>query len=631
MAQMIPETVPRSSTAGERLLFTTLRENLPDNYIVYYEPTINGKKPDYVVIGPDMGVLVLEVKDYTENTLYELNSNEWRLHTSEGKLTSVINPMTQARNYAFAITNKLKKDTSLIQTEGKYIGNLKFPYGYGVVFTRMKQIHLARNNVFAVIPDNLILSRDEIDSEDEDFSTEGFLEKLMGMFSVKNSGRGLIDEEDIQSIRYHLFPEVRISADVKRYSEDSLLSLKNIKAMDLYQEILAKQLGEGHRAIRGVAGSGKTIILAARARILLEKYPDWKLLVLCYGVPLSRNIRVLLDNMLNRKEELDDVSAVALGSAPNIAVKAFHEWLREDLKCSDNEIETLMSDVESGKRRLPVYDAILIDEGQDFESSWLKIVSLCLNKETGSLLLVEDRAQDIYKRKSSLAKDTGLDFRGRSKILNINYRNTAEILNFAWDFYKTHAAIKDKVKQELSDVLEIIPPRGSKRSGPAPKVLRLQSMTDEVKLVAQLIERIHVEKKIPYSEFAILYRVKKDWRGDYAELAIKAMKWKKIPYYWITENQAAKKKFNRNDQTVKISTIDSAKGLDFKVVFIINVDNMPFKLEESKEREISLLYIAMTRASEILYLLFSGDSEFTRYLESTSQTSDGKTKTMNLF
>lgn len=91
MAYMIPETLPRGAkvTAGERLLFATLKEHLPDDYIVYYKPRIFGRCPDFVVIGPDLGMLVLEVKDYTESTLYELFSEEWRIYNKQGELSTV--------------------------------------------------------------------------------------------------------------------------------------------------------------------------------------------------------------------------------------------------------------------------------------------------------------------------------------------------------------------------------------------------------------------------------------------------------------------------------------------------------------------------------------------------------------
>ncbi|MFB5195977.1 3'-5' exonuclease [Neobacillus sp. KR4-4] len=77
----------------------------------------------------------------------------------------------------------------------------------------------------------------------------------------------------------------------------------------------------------------------------------------------------------------------------------------------------------------------------------------------------------------------------------------------------------------------------------------------------------------------------------------------------------SKRSFQKEDGKVKISTIDSSKGLDFQAVFIVNVDSMPFPLEEDKEREVSLFYIGMTRAKQYLCLSYSDESEFTHYLD----------------
>ena len=53
MAITVPETIRSSATTEERLLFRTLKTYLPEDYIVYYEPEIRGKRPDFVIIGPD--------------------------------------------------------------------------------------------------------------------------------------------------------------------------------------------------------------------------------------------------------------------------------------------------------------------------------------------------------------------------------------------------------------------------------------------------------------------------------------------------------------------------------------------------------------------------------------------------
>ena len=136
MAYMVPETMPRKATAGERLLFESLRDYLPSDYVVYYEPEIRGRRPDFVIIGPDLGLVILEVKDYTKGTLYQLNHDEWTLRKTAGQLVKTKNPLKQARDNARLITDFLKKDSNLVQPGSTY---LKFPYGFGTVFTRLKQ------------------------------------------------------------------------------------------------------------------------------------------------------------------------------------------------------------------------------------------------------------------------------------------------------------------------------------------------------------------------------------------------------------------------------------------------------------------------------------------------------------
>ncbi len=83
MAHTIPETIGNGATLGERLLFQTLKEYLPPDDIVYYEPDLYGRRPDFVVISPELGLVVLEVKDYTKNTLVELNPDRWSLRKRE--------------------------------------------------------------------------------------------------------------------------------------------------------------------------------------------------------------------------------------------------------------------------------------------------------------------------------------------------------------------------------------------------------------------------------------------------------------------------------------------------------------------------------------------------------------------
>lgn len=390
--------------------------------------------------------------------------------------------------------------------------------------------------------------------------------------------------------------------------------------MDLHQENLAKQLGDKNRLIRGVAGSGKTLILASRAKLLSKDNPDWKILILCYNISLSQNIKQMINLMMQEPDSLFDFNfnenpTGISKTKNNITVRNFHQWLKNDLKITEDRLPTVLDQLENNQMILPKYDAILIDEGQDFQPEWLKLVSYLLNPDTQSLLLVEDRAQVIYPRKRSYVQDTGLSFQGRSKILSINYRNTAQIVKFAWDFYQSHSSLKHKIVEQTVDGIEIIAPQSTKRKGLESGIFKADNFAKEMQIVAKQIKVLHEERAIPFSEILILYRVKKTHKLNIIDTIKHALQKQDLPYYWITENEASKRNFDRDENTVKISTIDSSKGLDFQAVFVVNIDNMPFVLEENKEREVSLLYIAMTRAKEYLCLSYTGESEFTAYFE----------------
>ncbi|WP_214817249.1 MULTISPECIES: 3'-5' exonuclease [unclassified Exiguobacterium] len=619
MAHTVPETIRSSATAGERLVFRTLKRYLPDDYIVYFEPNIHGRRPDFVIIGPDLGLIVLEVKDYTRSTLYQLNHDEWMITPANGSQKKVKSPFLQARENMFKLTDVLKKDQNLIQHEGKYATTLKFPYGSGVIFTRLTQDDCIRHGLYQVIDPCFSLMRDEINPDDSQFSEEILIEKILNMFTVPYRLRQPLTGEEIDAIRYHLFPEVRISAEFKKvtpYQDQLLLSLHNIRAMDLHQENLAKQLGDQNRLIRGVAGSGKTLILASRAKLLSKQHPEWKILILCYNISLARFIEQMVQQMMLEPDDLFDFDPQLKQRNHLIEVRNFHAWLQNDLHISERRIPAILEKLRKREIIFPSYDAILIDEGQDFEPEWLELASELLNPETKSLLLVEDRAQSIYKRKRSYVQDTGLDFRGRSKILNINYRNTSQIVSFAWSFYQSNSSLKDKVVTKELDG-EIIAPQSTLRRGPEPAIIKCDHFFKEADLVARQIKKLHDEKKVPYSEMLILYRVQKFSTMHYVDTLQRALNYYGIEHFWITESSETKRTFSKDDQRVKISTIDSSKGLDFQAVFIVNVENMPFKYEEDLEREVSLLYIGMTRAKEYLFLSYSGESTFTRYFESS--------------
>lgn len=257
-------------------------------------------------------------------------------------------------------------------------------------------------------------------------------------------------------------------------------------------------------------------------------------------------------------------------------------------------------------------------------------MSSLINEKTQSLLLVEDRAQSIYKRKRSYLQDTGLSFQGRSKVLSINYRNTAQIVKFAWNFYREHSMFKNKVViRDLEG--EIIAPQSTKRKGPEVGIIKAKNFFEEMRIISKQVSKLISEKKVPAHEILILYRVKRTHKFPIVDIIQKSLADEKLEYFWITENDTSKRTFEKEDGRIKISTIDSSKGLDYQAVFIVNVDSMPFPLEEDEEREVSLLYIGMTRAKQFLCLSYSEESKFTKYFDDIQEDRTvEKTKLKNI-
>src|ERR671910_679314 len=99
MAVMVPDRLPANATRGEERLFAVLRK-LPDECLVYYEPVIGVRYPDFVVIDPTLGVLVIEVKGWFPTDIVEANTHEVSIcdRRAGGAVTRERHPLRQARD-----------------------------------------------------------------------------------------------------------------------------------------------------------------------------------------------------------------------------------------------------------------------------------------------------------------------------------------------------------------------------------------------------------------------------------------------------------------------------------------------------------------------------------------------------
>ena len=94
------------------------------------------------------------------------------------------------------------------------------------------------------------------------------------------------------------------------------------------------------------------------------------------------------------------------------------------------------------------------------------------------------------------------------------------------------------------DIMEVIPPQSAHRHGPEPVIRRFVNFDREADFIAAEIRRLHERRAFPYSDIAVLYRVRK-YRENYVDILCRAMKSQPIAYYWVSENSTTKRRFRK--------------------------------------------------------------------------------------
>jgi len=594
-------------TGGERRFGTCLLRNLEDDYHVWINVPVGPRqfRPDFVILHPGRGILVLEVKDWKLPTIHQIDRLTFQIFTDKG-LKTVANPLEQARTYAISVKELLERDPLLVEQEpGRYHGHLLLPWGFGVVLTNITRKQFEAAHLEQAIPADRVLCQDEIA---EAIDPEAIQQQLWNMFQY--SFGGVLSLARIDRVRYHLFPEIRIEQgelfDPKAPEPpDTRQSIAKvlpdvIKIMDLAQEKVARNLGEGHRIIHGVAGSGKTLLLAYRCLHLEKQGLNKPILALCYNKTLAARLK----QMLHEK-----------GAGDNVHVRHFHGWcadmcrlyqldIPQDARPTyEKQVEAVISGAEIGRVPRAQYAAILIDEGHDFEPAWFKLLVQMIDPETNSLLLLYDDVQNIYgkqKRRSTSWASLGVEAKGRSTVLKVNYRNTVEALNFSYKF------LSDYIDESSgTEEIPIVHPEVGGRNGPQPEIRHLKtSGLEDDYLASWLHER--VREGTDFRRMAILGRFR-----NQLERLKNALTARGIPVE-LADGVAS------HNNAVRLLTMHSSKGLEFKCVAIPDLGCMPYA-KVPPEEEARLLYVALTRSTERLLVTYHNESKFTKQLLRLSQ------------
>lgn len=601
---MIPDRLPGGSGKGEQRLFAIL-QRLPDDWVVYYEPVISDRYPDFVLIAPDLGVAVIEVKGWNPNDILGGDPQTVRVR-DRGVEKNEVHPVRQARGYQNNLQDECRKSREarslLLTASGKYEGKFIFPFGHFAVLSNITSDQLKGHrlgDLTAIFPPSKVLPRDGL-LQWEELPAEAVREEIKAFFDPFWDISPLTARQ-VEVLRGIIHPEIRIES---RFNPEQLAIL------DMRQERHARGIGGGHRIVYGVAGSGKTVLLIARAKMLSQQTPEAEILVLCFNVSLAAHLRS------------------ALASCGNVTVHHFDGWAKANRvvrqRGTDNQpSETdeslglrLTKHLQDGHGDSRRFDAVLVDEAQDFDRSWFECVLEAMkDPEDGDLLIVGDRQQGIYGSKPIVWSSVGIKAKGRTIHsafdLDKNYRNSREILELAAAFAQDQEDLTD----DRFGVVPVDPAKSLRATGVIPLLVQGNSRRHECQRASSIVAALlHAngckDPRFPDplgpSQIGVLY----PWMPN-KESPLMAEFLKGLRTLAPVVRLHGEDRCRVDEAGIKVQTIHGSKGLQYRAVILLWADRLPRSFPDIDPAEDpKLMYVALTRAEDHLFIIHSEPSSF---------------------
>lgn len=290
--------------------------------------------------------------------------------------------------------------------------------------------------------------------------------------------------------------------------------------------------------------------------------------------------------------------------------KVFEEFRGLLIERGVRDIESAMNEcrqVITHTHTKPLYSSIIIDEGQDLSVSAYKLLrAMAGDEHKNDIFIVGDAHQRIYRHNASLSK-CGVNVRGRSSYLRINYRTTEEIRRWAFGLLK---GLKfDDLDDGLDDGSSCI----SLTHGNEPDVKNFATAEQEFDFVLGRIDEL-VEQGDALEDVCIVGRTNSIVQGF-----IKRLQNKGIRVYEIRRSKVD----DRNLKGIRVATMHRIKGLEFKHIIVVSANSgtIPHQIAVNREDPVAqaaamkaercLLYVVLTRAKQTAIITsYGGMSEF---------------------
>jgi hypothetical protein len=421
---------------------------------VLCEPSLartSKRPPDVVLVDNIAGIHVIEVKGHDLAGIEAIEPGGQIGFLYENEIRKR-NPIAQVRNAMFDIKNA---------TEQSYNGDLFLPFKYWVVFPRIgRSDWINRWGANAYCPPELMFSDDirELSERLREIGKRQLVNVGLTQWPADQMAAVWKAFGD-SAVLYHR-PEDR---EGRRVSEGTLGELfdeaaESYKTLsDEQQRLSSQNWNEGPRLIRGVAGSGKTIVLANNlARRLQRSLQSGSLfkeekprqLVVCNNrslVPfLMKKISLAYQQRTGQPLPEDGVEVFSYNRLLyHLSRKGLWRYQRIDDRDDASRATTYLQELRHTKQNhleifeAAAYEAIFVDEGQDFHEEDLRLLTeLCRVEPNGELnfYVFYDDAQNFLGRKRPNWSSLGLNVRGgRSHVMSHCFRNTCRIVEAAFN------------------------------------------------------------------------------------------------------------------------------------------------------------------------------------------------------
>ena len=397
--------------------------------------------------------------------------------------------------------------------------------------------------------------------------------------------------------------------------EQSLTKRLNIEQLDREQNKAKNLQSKGAAIVRGVAGSGKSLVLRNRVAKLAQDYDD--ILVLSYNRFMS--------NWLKTKFKASNIS---------VECKTFHQWAYQKLKYKYNyDLDEVVRLARKCDRE---YQAILIDEAQDFYDEWFQALLAVLDAKTESLFIVYDNTQSVYgqshRRKSNWTwKSLNINIPGgRSQVFDVNYRNSPEILELAWHFIEpalisAEMKVEKRERDETGKVIHtpsigsVIKPRKklARSAGIKPLLLETyyEDMPNKIAHEVQAAFNTHAESSIGILVHPQAKDLQQAISNELTSLNIK---------HHAPKTSQARDSNVVDRPYVIVDSWNALKGVEFDAVIIAGVDSLSKYAQEDQPsfEDQAGLYTAMTRAKDHLVMLYETKDSMVDLIESSLNAPD---------